>query len=496
MLKKITQARLILAACTLLGMAMCGLWIFLSASLVITDVMRKCIIVSLILCTYGMFVLWIRAIYRGKVLPITIAANTENQTSVTIIYASQTGYAELLAQQTAHSLQQGGVQITLLDIAQCEVQHLQQAHRILFIVSTTGEGDAPDSAAQFTRLVMSQALSLKHLQCAVLALGDSHYQQFCAFGRQLNHWLHQQHAQSSFDIVEVDNGDEGALRHWQHQLRLISGNSTLVDWSAPAYQPWKLIERRLLNPNSVGQPVFYIALSPPKNSDASYAWQAGDIVEVCPHSPQQSLQQENLPHREYSIASIMQDGRIDLIVRQVLKDDGSFGIGSGWLTRHTNLGDTIHMRVRPNRSFHAPAESTDNRPMILIGNGTGLAGLRAHIKQRALRQQHSNWLIFGERNRAHDFLFQDALEAWEKQGVLTHLDLAFSRDQEQVCYVQHKLREHAQRLQDWIVQGAIIYVCGSMQGMAGDVDTALQEIIGEEKLEQMREAGEYKRDVY
>ena len=107
-----------------------------------------------------------------------------------------------------------------------------------------------------------------------------------------------------------------------------------------------------------------------------------------------------------------------------------------------------------------------------------------------------NWLFFGERNRAHDYFCQADIEQWQSTGVLSKLDLAFSRDQTQRVYVQDKLREQGTELCDWISKGAAIYVCGSLEGMAGGVDQALRDMLGDGALEKMREDGRYRRDVY
>ena len=136
------------------------------------------------------------------------------------------------------------------------------------------------------------------------------------------------------------------------------------------------------------------------------------------------------------------------------------------------------------------------RQLILIGNGTGLAGLRSHLKARAAHGMQRNWLVFGERNAANDFYYRDEIEAWQNQGVLERADIVFSRDQEQRIYVQDKLREQAEQVRNWLAAGAAIYVCGSLEGMAGGVEASLTDIIGSTGVEQLIEQGRYRRDVY
>ena len=134
--------------------------------------------------------------------------------------------------------------------------------------------------------------------------------------------------------------------------------------------------------------------------------------------------------------------------------------------------------------------------MILLGNGTGLAGLRSLLKARIANGQQRNWLLFGERNAAHDFYCRDELQGWLASGDLARLDLAFSRDQAQKVYVQDRLRESAEQVRQWLDQGAAIYICGSLQGMAAGVDQALIDMLGAEAVELLIEQGRYRRDVY
>jgi sulfite reductase (NADPH) flavoprotein alpha-component len=468
-----------------------------------------------------------------------VCASASQNNAILIAFASQTGTAEQWALQTAQSLQQAGASVRLTELGQLDVDALTQEQRVLFVVSTTGEGDAPDSAARFVTQCMRTPQALSALNYGLLALGDSDYDDFCGFGRALQHWLQQSGAKPLFDPVEVDNGDASALRHWQHHLALLSGAVELPDWQQPDYQRWQLVERVLLNPGSQGDPCFHLALRP---HAGQATWQAGDLVEIGPrhaaieveqwlsthglngdasvehqgrhaslrewlaasHWPegneaphanpaQRVAAMQALPHREYSIASVPSDGTVHLLVRRMQREDGSLGIGSGWLTQHAQVGDEIALRIRSNPGFHAPA---DDRPLVLIGNGTGLAGLRALLKTRIEAGRHRNWLLFGERECAHDFYHRDEILRWQQQGSIERLDLAWSREGIARKYVQDRLRESTELLRQWVEQGAAIYVCGSLAGMAPGVDAVLREALGEARVEQLREAGRYRRDVY
>lgn len=444
---------------------------------------------------------------------------------VLVAFASQTGFGEELANATAQALAAAGAPVTLRDLSNVTAADL--TGRALFIVSTTGEGDAPDPARAFIRDVMKDGVDLSSLRYGVLALGDSTYAAFCAFGRELDAWLSRSGAAPLLDRVEVDDGDPAALRHWQRQLGLLTGVTDAPDWSRPAYGRWTLAERTLLNPGSPGGEAWHVRLVPTDGA----TWEAGDILEIgprndpaevaalglpasltpilsglrLPHEPAaiealRGLSAEALaerltplPHREYSIASLPSDGGVELIVRLTPRADGAPGLGSGWLCRFAEVGGTIDARVRTNRSFHAPEAS---RPLILIGSGTGLAGLRAHLKARAALGVRWNWLVFGERTADHDYFHREEIEGWRASGLLDRVDLAFSRDQSERVYVQHRLRAAADVLRRWVANGAAIYVCGSLEGMSRDVHAALVEVLGAETLERLTDEGRYRRDVY
>ncbi|MHA6197155.1 PepSY domain-containing protein [Pseudomonas wadenswilerensis] len=454
-------------------------------------------------------------------------------------FASQSGFAEQLAWQSAGQLQAAGLPVRVQSLASLSEDDLRQSQRALFVVSTFGDGEAPDSARGFERKVLGQPWSLEGLNYSLLALGDRQYPHFCGFARRLHAWLGERGAHARFAPVEVDSADPAALQRWQQQLAELSGSSHVPAWQAPTYESWTLQRRELLNPGSQGLPVFLLGLNPP----SPVQWDAGDLVEILPRQAPQRIEQflaglglaadaavqvdglqeplsvalasRQLPvgrehlvglhaqalvdalipldAREYSIASIAADGVLELIVRQERHPDGSLGLGSGWLTEHMAVGGTVSLRLRRNSGFHLPAEPA---PMILIGNGTGLAGLRSLLKARIASGEQRNWLLFGERNRGQDFLCGDELQSWLASGDLARLDLAFSRDQAHKVYVQDLLREQAGKLQHWLDQGAAIYVCGSLQGMAGGVDAALNELLGSARVEALIEEGRYRRDVY
>jgi sulfite reductase (NADPH) flavoprotein alpha-component len=455
-------------------------------------------------------------------------------------FASQTGFAERLAWQTASSLQAVGMPVTVQPLNRLTQDHFKQFRRALFVVSTFGDGEPPDSARSFVRKLMKQHTQLDGLRFGLLVLGDRQYNTFCGFGKALDHWLRGQGAQPLFEPIEVDNGDAGSIANWRRHLGSLSGASNAQSWTEPEYGRWRLSARRLLNPRSQGGPTFHLELEPiyPLPVD----WKSGDLVEVVPRhsrtrvaqflndtgldgrilvqhadraqplaevlarsvlsSPGIKLETNSiqnfvdelttLPHREYSISSLPEDDAVHLLIRQVRLNDG-FGLGSGWLTEHAAIGAEIELRIRTNNSFHLP---DDDRPLILIGNGTGLASLRSHLKARARAAHRRNWLIFGERNAACDFYYREEIESWQTQGLLTQVDMAFSRDQAERGYVQDRVRQAKNEVRNWISEGAAIYVCGSVDGMAPGVDETLVDILGKEEVERLVDEGRYRRDVY
>ena len=487
---------------------------------------------------------WMLYLKRRKQKKLTLEARQSasmmqidpNSTPWLIAYASQTGTAEQLAWRTATSLQAAHQAVTVKSVQQLTTEDLQHAKQILFVASTYGTGEAPDLASNFDKKILNSTLDLSHLSYAVLALGSQEYaENYCHFGHRIAAWLKKNQAHARFDTVEVNNNDAEHIAAWEQALKQSSQLDLKTLHVDQVFDTWTLQKRDLLNPNSVGAPAFNLELK----AQHDITWQAGDIAEIQPAnsaeriadfmqryqiavntfvdsqriSIEQALwdrdltqevepfanmqhlleQLKPLPTREYSIASIPSQHILRLVVRQHHDAQGKLGLGSGWLTQHASLSSEVALRIRTNSAFHL---IDDDRPIICIGNGTGIAGLMSLLHSRTRLNYTQNWLIFGERQREHDFFYQTTLEAWQNAGMLQRLDLAFSRDQTEKFYVHHQLRQHADELKSWIQNGAVIYVCGSIQGMASDVDQALLDILGETQLDDLRQQGRYRRDVY
>lgn len=400
---------------------------------------------------------------------------------------------------------------------------------------------------------------LAHLHYGLLALGDSQYKHFCGFGRAADAWLQKHGAQPWFNRIEADCAlpnttgtanftnptpvppaptrettpttaapaacdaastlsTKAALTLWQTHIASSLLNGTWPPPHAEAhgfteltastastdFAPWILLRRQHLNPGSQGGPVWLLEFAPASPTPTVAAWESGDLADI--HTPH-----DEGHARSYSIANIppataanmagthlnaAQPIQLHLLVRQTRRADGTPGRASHWLTEGMSAGETVALRLRPHPAFRL--QDNTHRPLILIGNGTGLAGLRAHLQARARSGAKVNWLIFGERHSCHDHLLATELRQWQTDGILQRVDYAFSRDAPvQRIYVQDRISQAADTLRDWVErQDAAIYVCGSLQGMAQGVDSALRDILGNAQVNLLLKTGRYRRDVY
>ena len=214
--------------------------------------------------------------------------------------------------------------------------------------------------------------------------------------------------------------------------------------------------------------------------------------------------------RAYSIASspLRNSDSVDLCVATVRYKIGERkydGVGSAYLQDRVPEGGSVKGYFVPNKSFTLPED--ENQPVIMIGPGTGIAPFRGFLQAHKDKGYSGpTWLFFGERQAATDFLYQDELEALQKDGTLTNLDTAFSRDQKEKVYVQTRMLEKGAEVFKWLQDGAAVYVCGDAKSMAHDVDLALREIIkthgkmdsdaADDYVTQMQQSRRYLKDVY
>ncbi|UYN95066.1 MAG: sulfite reductase subunit alpha [Enhydrobacter sp.] len=234
---------------------------------------------------------------------------------------------------------------------------------------------------------------------------------------------------------------------------------------------------------------------------------------VMPSLPGLLRSLDRLQPRLYSIASSpkVHPREVHLTVSAVRWESNErqrTGIGSCYLADFAKPGDVVPIFVQKNHGFHPPRD--DSAHAIMVGPGTGIAPFRAFLEEREARgagqKGGRNWLFFGDQKRGADFLYEDQIMDWQRRGVLNRLDLAFSRDQPEKIYVQHRMRESAAELWRWLEEGAYFYVCGDAKRMAKDVEDTLLQIAQEQGgwggtdarawLEGLAKSGRYQRDVY
>lgn len=231
-------------------------------------------------------------------------------------------------------------------------------------------------------------------------------------------------------------------------------------------------------------------------------------IKLTPAELVESLR-KSLP-RLYSIASSQtaHPGEVHLLVvsvRYTVRGRMREGICSTWLAERWPDKATAEMYLQ-NQQKHFAMPTSDDTPMIMVGPGTGLAPFRAFVEERiATGASGRNWLFFGEQRRASDFFYEEQFSGYVRDGRL-RLDVAFSRDQAQKIYVQHRMRDQARDLWAWLEEGAEFFVCGDKERMAADVDRELHAIAetqggktpeqAKEYVEALRQSKRYKRDVY
>jgi sulfite reductase (NADPH) flavoprotein alpha-component len=217
-----------------------------------------------------------------------------------------------------------------------------------------------------------------------------------------------------------------------------------------------------------------------------------------------------LTPRMYSIASAIEahPGQVHTTVRVVRyhsHNEDRQGVCSGYMGERMPVGSSVPVFLHENNNFRLPTNT--DAPVIMVGPGTGIAPFRAYLEYRqVMGHKGDNWLFFGEQRSVSDYLYKDQFEGMEKDGFLTRLSTAFSRDQQKKVYVQDRMREHSQDLYEWLESGAYFYVCGDATRMAKDVETALLDIIAQgsgkaieyanEYLGEMKKAKRYQLDVY
>ncbi len=434
-----------------------------------------------------------------------------------IYFATETGNAKRIAQEVAKLAKSRGFRPQAQPINKADLKALAKEETFaVFISATHGEGDPPDAARKFFELLKAEtSLSLSNLKFAVLGLGDRAYTEFCKAAADLDEHFTRLGATRFADTVLLDVDFDDHIPAWLDGLfaKLPSTTKTVA---APAHtaprtskgynrlSPVTGIVKDIVNLNDIDSAKETYHLEITFSDPILYT--PGDAAGIIlPAAADGSVPTPRL----YSIASsqaVVPD-EVHLTVSHAWHywPDGSkgFGVASHYLST-LNPGDEIQFYIHRNDIFRLPE---DDKPIIMVGPGTGIAPFRSFMQERDARgASGENWLIFGDQRSHCDFLYQLEWQDYLATGTLSRLDLAFSRDQQEKVYVQHHLKSKGADVITWMENGASLYVCGAKSPMSEDVEATLIDVIAAHKkispieaghvLEQWAEENRYVKDVY
>lgn len=540
------------------------------------------------------------------------------QKNLTVLYGSQTGNAKGVAQQLHSAAESKGISSKLVSMADYKARSIKNETHLAVIVSTHGEGDAPDDAMELHEYVGSKkAPKLSNAQYAVLGLGDTSYEFFCQTAKDFDQRLEKLGAKAVLPRVDCDVDYETQAKAWIDELLTkieadlksqadpsvavsVAGANAPVEQSYTKKAPFTATlsaVQKITGRDSV-KDIQHVEIS---LEDSGIQYQVGDALgvwfkndpavvaeileltgadgsasvivsgESYPLSDallskleltlsypgfvvayQQTIQSEKLKTvvddksalraylderqiidvirdhpgqvsaevlagalrpltpRLYSIASSQAEVEDEVHLTIAHVDYQAFGKrhqggASGHLCSRLEEGDTVEVYIEPNNHFRLP--ENPETPIIMVGPGTGIAPFRAFLQERDSQEASGeNWLFFGNPNFTQDFLYQTEIQGYKKSGLLNKVSLAFSRDQKDKIYVQHRLAEQGEEVYKWLEKGAHFYVCGDATHMAKDVEQALINLVAkygnktEEEAKQyvvaLRKAKRYQKDVY
>lgn len=540
---------------------------------------------------------------------------------VTVLYGSQTGNAQGLADQAGKTLEGKGFKVTVSSMSDFKPNSLKKLKNLLIVASTHGEGDPPDNALSFHEFLHGRrAPKLEDLRFSVLSLGDSSYEQFCQTGKEFDARLEELGGTRLHPRVDCDldydepaeewlNGVIEGLNEGQEQnVGLAQSAATaeaVVESPYSRKNPFKaeVLESINLNGRGSNKETRHLELSlegsgltyKPGDSLGIYPendpklvdllieelnWDPEEIVTTNKQGDVRPLKEALISHFEITVLTkpLLEqalklsgnDGLAELLAAgneekvkeyidgrdllDLVRDFGPWpvsandfvailrkmparlysisssleanpdevhltigavrynthgrdrnGVCSILCAERLEPGDTLPIYIQNNQNFKLP-ENPDT-PIIMVGPGTGVAPFRSFMQEREeIGADGKSWMFFGDQHFVTDFLYQTEWQKWLKDGVLTKMDVAFSRDTEEKVYVQHRMKEQGKELFEWLEAGASFYVCGDEKHMAHDVHETLIDIIekegnmsrqnAEEYVANMQKQKRYQRDVY
>lgn len=553
----------------------------------------------------------------GQLAPV---AQAQTAQTVTILYGSQTGNGRGVAKALADKAQAQGYAVNLASMGEYNVRQLKQEAVLLLVVSTHGEGEAPDDAIELHKFLASKrAPKLDNLHYSVLALGDSSYEFFCQTGKDFDARLAALGAKSLLPLIECDVDYEAAAGQWHadvleavkplietssasvvsigtakaigeseftkqnpysaevlvsqkitgrgsdrdvRHVEIDLGDSGLTYQAGDALGVWfsnnevlvdevlaglslaadelvtlgtesltlkqALVDKKELTQLYPGLVKAWaelsgsaelLALSEDKEQVRHFILkhQFADLVTQYPLSNNSVTLNaakllellRPLTPRLYSIASSQSEVETEVHLTVALVEDERHGSarfgGASHFLASAQEGTQVKVYVESNKHFRLP--ENPETPLIMVGPGTGVAPFRAFMQERVAQGiQGDSWLFFGNPHFEQDFLYQTEWQQYLKNGDLSRIDVAFSRDQAHKIYVQHRIKEQGQALWQWLQNGAHLYICGDAERMAKDVHQALIEVAvevgglnteaAEAYFETLRSDKRYQKDVY
>ncbi len=483
-----------------------------------------------------------------------------NCPSVTIVYGTKTGNAQLVAQQTQKSFEQSGIDSECFNIAKYPLARVFSENLLLIVMSTDGEGEVPPNTRKFlSQLKHNEFPPLNKLNYSICALGDSSYEYFCGAGQLIEERLIELGAVAAVPRINCDLDFKDSALDWIKQvfgyirgeLEQNTGNlDESISIDVPDLKNSTLLKRIQLSKGHQDKASYHIVLD---NSKTNIPYKGGDCIEIIPENPDKLVEalveklgidtqttingsgkgiiqlltynyeltkltrnlvkayqlatsneallalisdKEKLKtyadnadvldlisdypgamsgedfikllrpmhSRYYSISSSydVHPDEIHLCIKTVRFEAAERqyeGAASVFMNEGLKEGASIPFNHVPNQSFHLIDDS--QKPVILIGVGTGIAPYRSFLQDRKAHQSlGKTWLIWGDKKQAEDYIYEDELKAYKDDGTLHRLDVCFSRDQQEKIYVQNLIEENKTEIFNWIENGAHLYLCG------------------------------------